>query len=203
MKMRFVQRSFVALALACCVAVPAFAVQQTTATPRPAAPPTTGAAHSEIDHAHVPQHAVAVVFPTQGNDVRGVVVLQQDGDDITVRGRMINLTPGKHGFHIHQYGDLRSVDGKSAGGHYDPEGHDHGGPDASSHHVGDLGNIEANEEGTAEFKMTIKGHKVHLLVGRAIVVHEGEDDLKSQPSGAAGPRAGVGVVGIANPEDNS
>jgi Cu-Zn family superoxide dismutase len=109
------------------------------------------------------------------------------------------LTEGKHGFHIHQFGDVRSADGKSAGGHFNPDGHDHGGPDSDKHHAGDLGNITANAEGLAEVNIKAKELKVISILGRSIVVHGGVDDLKSQPSGAAGPRVGVGVIGIAGP----
>ncbi|MCD0462914.1 superoxide dismutase family protein [Roseiconus lacunae] len=160
-------------------------------------------AHATTADVDIPKQAVAVLFPTEGNDVRGVVLMEQKGSDIALRGKVINLTPGKHGFHIHQYGDLRSVDGKSAGGHYAPGGHDHGGPDSDARHAGDLGNITADQEGVAEFSMTVKKQQVHLLLGRAIVVHGGEDDLKSQPSGNAGPRVSLGVIGVANEEHGS
>lgn len=154
--------------------------------------------HADKDH-QLPTHAVAVLIPTEGNDVRGVVELQQHGKQVVLKGKVINLSPGKHGFHIHEYGDLRAADGKSAGGHYNPDGHDHGAPDDQQHHAGDLGNIEANEQGTATFEIKAKNQKLHLLIGRSIVVHAGADDLKSQPSGDAGPRVALGVIGLAKP----
>ncbi|QDU81193.1 Superoxide dismutase [Cu-Zn] precursor [Polystyrenella longa] len=155
-------------------------------------------AHSSSEK--VPKKAVAVLFPTQGNDVTGVITLEQKEDGVLLKGKVINLTPGKHGFHIHEYGDLRSKDGKSAGGHYSPEGHRHGSPDDKEHHAGDFGNIDANDEGTATIEVTAKDQKLHMLLGRAIVVHGGADDLKSQPSGNAGPRVSLGVIGLANSE---
>lgn len=160
------------------------------------------AAHSktQAEHVDVPDHGVAVLYPTAGNDVRGVVILQQQGDDVQMAAKIIGLSPGEHGFHIHQFGDLRASDGTSAGGHYDPAGNPHGGPDDAKHHAGDFGNVTANQEGVAEFKLTATNQKVHLLLGRAFVVHGGADDLESQPSGDAGPRVAVGVIGIANPD---
>jgi Cu-Zn family superoxide dismutase len=147
-----------------------------------------------------PKEAVAVVMPTKGNKVSGVVILTQQGDNIRVRGRVRGLKPGEHGFHIHEYGDVRAPDGTSAGGHYAPHGHKHGGPNSPEHHAGDLGNVTANDNGVAEVDKQIKGMKLHFVIGRSIVVHGGADDLKSQPSGNAGPRVAVGVIGIANPE---
>jgi superoxide dismutase, Cu-Zn family len=145
----------------------------------------------------IPKEGVAVLTPTEGNDVRGVILLSQMKDGVRVRGEVSGLTPGKHGFHIHEYGDLRSPDGESAGGHFNPEGVKHGGPDHDERHAGDLGNITANSQGVAKVDMLAKGLKLHFVVGRAIVVHDDEDDLTSQPSGDAGPRVALGVIGYA------
>jgi len=145
----------------------------------------------------VPKRAVAVLRPTRGNKARGVVVLSQTKQGVRLRGRIRGLKPGKHGFHIHEYGDLRSPDGKSAGGHFAPQGHKHGSPNDPKHHAGDLGNITANSTGTAKVDVLAKGLKLHFVIGRSIVVHGGADDLKSQPSGNAGPRVAVGVIGFA------
>ncbi len=147
----------------------------------------------------LPKKAVAVLASTSGSDTRGIILFEQQDDHVQISGKVINLEPGKHGFHIHQFGDLTKADGTAAGGHYAPEGHQHGAPGKSSH-AGDLGNITANEQGTAMIDIKAEDLKLHLILGRAIVVHGGEDDLTSQPSGAAGPRVGVGVIGIANTE---
>jgi Cu-Zn family superoxide dismutase len=102
-----------------------------------------------------------------------------------------------HGFHIHMFGDLRAADGMSAGGHYNPTGHMHGGPESSDHHAGDLGNIKADESGTAKVDAKVQGLMLHHVLGRSLVVHAKEDDLKTQPSGNSGDRIAVGVIGIA------
>lgn len=145
-----------------------------------------------------PQKAVAVLMPTKGNDVRGDIVLEQHDGFVHITGAVRGLSPGKHGFHIHQFGDLRAADGSSAGGHYSPRGHKHGGPDDREHHAGDLGNIEVNQHGVAVVDKKSKDFKLHFVVGRAIVVHGGADDFASQPSGDAGSRVAVGVIGFAN-----
>ena len=157
---------------------------------------------SDAKHQHAPElnRAVCVLTPTKDNKVRGRIFFTQGEDGATkIHGVVNNLTPGMHGFHIHEFGDLTDRTGKSAGGHFNPEGHDHAGPDADKRHVGDLGNIEADDKGVARVEMTVKGLKVHFILGRSIVVHAGKDDLKSQPSGNAGPRVAVGVIGIRQP----
>ncbi|MFP4071997.1 MAG: superoxide dismutase family protein, partial [Desulfovibrionales bacterium] len=109
------------------------------------------------------------------------------------------LTPGKHGFHIHEYGDCSASDATSAGGHYNPTDMPHAGPDAAKRHVGDLGNVTADDSGRVSENFldpVISLNGPHSLVGLSVVVHEGADDFTSQPSGDAGPRVGCGVVGI-------
>ena len=133
---------------------------------------------------------------------------QEPGKPILLVGRVTGLTPGKHGFHIHEFGDLS--DGcKSAGGHYNPDGVDHG--DIDKGHAGDLGNIVADENGTAEVSLVLK--RVDLfgdrnIIGRAIVVHADEDDLgkggdaESLKTGNAGDRLGCGVIRLATLEES-
>ncbi|MFP4673059.1 MAG: superoxide dismutase family protein [Opitutales bacterium] len=154
--------------------------------------------------APVSQTAVAVVQPTEGNDARGRVLFEQVEDGVRVSGKIKNLEPGKHGFHVHEFGDLRKADGTSAGGHFNPLDKPHGGPEDDERHIGDLGNIEANENGVAEFsfvdpKLDFRGPA--SILGRGLIVHAGPDDLESQPAGAAGPRVGMAVIGYAHPEE--
>src|SRR5215470_6478328 len=92
--------------------------------------------------------AVAVLHSTAGQQCHGVVHFTQEGDSVKAVADIEGLTPGqKHAFHIHQYGDCSSPDGMSAGGHYNPEGHQHGLPDADNRHAGDLGNLQADDQG--------------------------------------------------------
>lgn len=156
----------------------------------------------ETKHAEemeMPKHGVALMVPTKGNNARGILRLVQQDKDLQITGQIRNLTPGEHGFHIHEFGDLRSPDGTSAGGHFDPHGHEHGAPGEDSH-MGDLGNITAGEDGVAMVDVTAKNTPLHFILGRAFVVHGDEDDLESQPAGDAGPRVAIGVIGVANPE---
>jgi Cu-Zn family superoxide dismutase len=148
--------------------------------------------------------AVAVVAPTQGQQMSGTVRFHRDGDAVHVSGELSGLTPSaKHGFHVHEFGDCSAPDGASAGGHFAPEGHPHGAPDPATHHAGDLGNVEADASGRAKVDVTVKGLGLdtgdRAIVGRAIVVHAQPDDLTSQPSGNSGARVGCGVIGVAKP----
>jgi len=147
-------------------------------------------------------HAVAVLEPTQGNSVSGVIHFDQEGDAVHIHGDIKGLAANStHGFHIHEFGDDSSADGLSAGGHFNPEGHQHGGPMDQMHHAGDLGNIAADASGTAHVDLTVNDISIagmkDPIIGRGVVIHRDPDDLKSQPVGNAGPRIAVGVIGIA------
>ncbi|XP_057480364.1 superoxide dismutase [Cu-Zn], chloroplastic [Actinidia eriantha] len=147
--------------------------------------------------------AVAVLKGT--SNVEGVVTLTQDDDGpTTVKVCITGLTPGPHGFHLHEYGD--TTNGCiSTGAHFNPNKMTHGAPEDEIRHAGDLGNIVANAEGVAE--ATIVDKQIPLsgpnsVVGRAFVIHELEDDLGkgghelSLTTGNAGGRLACGVVGL-------
>ncbi|MBI2875640.1 MAG: superoxide dismutase family protein [Candidatus Tectomicrobia bacterium] len=146
--------------------------------------------------------AVAVLHPTKGQKVRGVVSFTRVGEKIRVVADLEGLTPGLHGFHVHEYGDCTAPDGNSAGGHFNPEGMPHAAPTSTQRHAGDLGNVEANATGKAHLDLLdpiLSFEGPRSIVGRGIVVHAQADDLKSQPAGAAGARVACGAIGIAKP----
>jgi Cu-Zn family superoxide dismutase len=155
-----------------------------------------------LANAQEPTKAIAVLHPTAGNNVTGSVTFTQSGETVKVVADITGLTPGKHGFHIHEFGDCSSSDGSSAGGHFNPTHKQHGAPDASDRHAGDLGNIEADASGKAHLEWTDKVMKLSgadSIVGHAVIVHEKTDDLKTQPTGNAGGRLACGVIGVAKP----
>jgi len=146
--------------------------------------------------------AVAVVNPTEGNNVRGVVTFIQSGANVKVVAHIEGLTPGKHGFHIHEFGDCSSKDGSSAGGHFNPASAPHGAPEGAQRHAGDMGNIDADPSGVANLEyndpmMKLNGHGA--IIGHGMIVHANADDLKTQPTGNAGGRLACGVIGVAKP----
>lgn len=148
----------------------------------------------------IPERSICVLHPTEGSSVHGTVEFIREEADIRVKVNIGGLSEGKHGFHIHQYGDCSAADGTSAGGHFNPEGKAHGAPTDAERHVGDLGNVVADSMGIASYEFTdtmISFEGAHSIIGRSIVVHAGEDDLTSQPTGNAGGRVACGVIGIA------
>ena len=144
--------------------------------------------------------AICVLHPTEGNNVHGVITFTPTDGGIKIVADVEGLSEGKHGFHIHEYGDCSNPDGTSAGGHFNPENKKHGAPTDAERHVGDLGNLDAGPDGRAHYERVdnvISFSGKHSIIGRGIIVHAGEDDLTSQPTGAAGARVACGVIGIA------
>lgn len=170
-------------------------------TPTIGTTPAAEAAVKEITD--TPRHAIAVLYPTLNSNVKGTVRFEATPQGAKVDANLRGLEPGPHGFHIHEFGDCSSTDGESAGAHFNPSNAKHGGPTDAVRHDGDLGNIIADNQGVArlqlsDVKIALAGPET--IIGRAMVVHEKADDLKSDPSGNSGTRIACGVIGIANPE---
>ena len=142
--------------------------------------------------------AVAAVRPASGSQVHGEIKFTQAGARVRVTGEIAGLSPGPHGFHIHEKGDCSAPDAMSTGGHFNPHGRKHGAPDAADRHAGDLGNLIAGEYGKATLKVMVDGISVGKgmdgVIGKAVVVHAGADDLKTDPTGNAGGRVGCGEI---------
>lgn len=147
--------------------------------------------------------AVVVLHPTEGSKVHGSITFTQKGDSVEIKGKVMGLKPGEHAFHIHEFGDCSGHDGMTTGGHFNPTGKKHGARDAEERHVGDLGNIKADDDGMAMIDMTDKVISLsgkNSIIGRGAIVHAAPDDFKTQPTGNAGARVAAGVVGWANPK---
>ena len=161
------------------------------------APATAGNSATEVTK------AICVITPLGDGKVSGKVVFTQQRGGVEVNAEITGLAPGEHGFHVHEFGDCSMVDGTCAGGHFNPTGAPHGGPDDEERHAGDLGNITADRSGKATYKRVDKMLALNgpnSIIGRSIIVHADPDDLTSQPSGNAGARVGCGVIGIADPK---
>lgn len=158
--------------------------------------PSNSAGH---DHAAMKgPAAMASLTPTQGNDVRGLIVFHQQGDHVMVHAQVSGLKPNaEHGFHVHEKGDCASADGSSAGGHFNPDGKPHGAPTAA-HHAGDMPMLKANASGVVDQHFTLDGPTVASgsasVVGHAVIVHAAPDDYATQPTGNSGARLACGVI---------
>lgn len=135
---------------------------------------------------------------------RGNLILEQGHNGVRISGTITGLSPGLHGFHVHEKGDLREGC-DSAGPHFNPYMVNHGGPSDLLRHVGDLGNIHAGPDGIAHIDGTDRYLNligVRGAVGRTLVVHEKPDDLgrggtkESIKTGSSGPRLACGIIGF-------
>jgi Cu-Zn family superoxide dismutase len=161
---------------------------------------TATAQHDMQKMGNSPMKAIALLSPAKDKTVKGVVTFTQMDKGVRVYAHLEGLTPGKHGFHIHEFGDCTAADLTSAGGHFNPTQMSHGAPTDEMRHSGDLGNIVADEKGMAMLEwvdpmMQLSGPS--SIIGHAVIVHAKEDDLKTQPTGNAGAREACGVIGIA------
>lgn len=143
--------------------------------------------------------ATAALRPASGSKVQGNVKFTQVGERVRVQGEVTGMAPGPKGFHIHEKGDCSDPKALSAGGHFNPGKHKHGGPGIAERHAGDLGNITADQNGRASFNMMVDGISVRRdgpdgIIGRGLVVHAGPDDLKTDPTGNSGDRHACGVI---------
>jgi superoxide dismutase, Cu-Zn family len=165
------------------------------ATPPPTEPAATAPAEPAAGGGAT---ATAEMKSASNSQVSGTVTFSEKDGKVEVAVDLKGLKPGEHGFHIHEKGDCSSPDAKSAGDHFNPDKKEHGAPDAPAHHAGDLGNLTAGEDGTVKTSTTVDflsvGDGPNSAVGKAVIVHEKQDDMKSQPSGNAGARVACGVV---------
>jgi len=151
-----------------------------------------------------PTAALNVPLINASGDAVGLATFTEDADGVKIHLLMEGLSPGEHGWHLHEFGvcDPNGAEPfSSAGGHWNPTDQPHGGPDAPEHHVGDFGNLTATADGLADVEITTQDFtlaagptSVFDEDGTSIVVHEGRDDLTTQPSGNSGPSYACGVV---------
>lgn len=141
---------------------------------------------------------MAKLAPTQGNNANGTVTFAQHGDKVIVDAEIAGLTPGMHGFHIHEKGDCSAPDGTSAGGHFNPTKQPHGDPSGHAHHEGDMPMLNADADGRAKLHVELDSLSLqpgeNSIVGKAVIIHAKADDFVTQPTGNSGARVACGVV---------
>jgi superoxide dismutase, Cu-Zn family len=165
-----------------------------------------GMQHSEMDmkatQTSEVTKAIAILWSAPTSKVQGAVMFEKVENGVKITADIFGLTPGKHGFHIHEFGDCSAVDYTSAGPHFMMTGQSHGAPGDKMSHMGDMGNLVADSTGKAHLEfvdanISFSGH--NSILGRSVIIHEKEDDLKTQPTGNSGARIACGTIGIVKP----
>ena len=141
--------------------------------------------------------------------IEGTVRFTEDKEDVIIDIHIRGLKKNtKHGFHVHECGDM-SDKCESMCAHFNPYQKDHGGPKDTIRHVGDLGNLIADAKGVAKYTIRdsiirLRGTKANII-GRGLIIHADEDDLgkggqsDSLTTGHAGKRIACAVIGYARP----
>ena len=142
--------------------------------------------------------ASATLEPRSGSNVTGTVSFQAVGQKVRVEASVTGLTPGEHGFHVHEAGDCSAADATSAKGHFNPATKAHGHHGGAERHAGDMPNLVADSSGkatlSAELDMLSLTEGPSGILKRSVVIHADPDDYKSQPAGNSGKRVACGVI---------
>jgi superoxide dismutase, Cu-Zn family len=141
--------------------------------------------------------ASANLLARSGSAVSGTVNFSEKDGRLRIEAKVAGLTPGEHGFHIHEAGDCSAPDASSAKGHFNPSGKAHGHFASDEHHGGDMPSLIANAQGEAIYTAELRGLTLSGetgVLGRSVVIHADPDDYKSQPAGNSGKRIACGVI---------
>ncbi|XP_045478041.1 superoxide dismutase [Cu-Zn]-like [Harmonia axyridis] len=153
-----------------------------------------------------PVEKAVCVLLSPFNSVNGLITFEKLVKGIQVTGKISGLDTGPHALHIHEKGDIRDPKCLTVGGHFNPLHKQHGALEDKVRHMGDLGNINADEQGIAVFSFVDKQLLLegpNSIIGRSLVVHSKIDDLgrgntlESKTTGASGERIACGVIGYA------
>jgi Cu-Zn family superoxide dismutase len=194
-----------AVAMLVCIALGAVAMAFAgTAAPSAAsgAMGTTGTTGMMGSTGTMPMTAKATLESASDPKLTGTVTITQGPDAVRLVVDVTGVSkPGPHGLHLHENGmcdhDPAGKNYTTAGGHFNPTAVAHACPDSSTHHAGDFGNIDIKPDGTGHLELITSMLSLHgsaTPVGKAIILHEGSDDCKTQPTGNSGGRLACGVV---------
>ncbi|WP_271078929.1 superoxide dismutase family protein [Aurantiacibacter sp. MUD61] len=145
------------------------------------------------------QIAEANIMDRTGQQV-GTARMYSLGEEVTINVSFTGLTAGLHAVHLHTTGNCSANDFTSAGGHLNPGGQQHGTLNPRGAHLGDLPNVTIASDGSGTTSTILRGDRSTVEAalfdsdGTALVVHEGPDDYRTDPAGAAGSRVACGLV---------
>jgi superoxide dismutase, Cu-Zn family len=144
--------------------------------------------------------ARAALLNAQGDTV-GTATFREVGQGVQVAVSVRGLPPGEKGIHVHQVGRCDPPTFESAGGHFNPEGREHGFENPEGPHAGDLRNLTIGQDGTVQQELTLEratlregANSLFDADGSALVIHAGPDDYRTDPSGNSGDRIACGVI---------
>ncbi len=159
-----------------------------TSTPKP-----TMAANKET--------VVVRLESKSGSTATGLAIFVEEYGQVRLVSEFEGLTPGIHAMHLHEKSDCSAADGTSTGGHWNPTFEKHGSwGDPKGYHRGDIGNLMAKADGTAKLMFETDqwcigcGDETRDILGKAVIIHDGRDDLTTQPTGNAGGRVSCGGI---------
>ncbi|MEW9502392.1 superoxide dismutase family protein [Jeotgalibacillus marinus] len=137
---------------------------------------------------------------SEGDKV-GMASLTETSEGVLIGVKAEGLEPGEKGIHIHETASCKIPDFTSAGAHFNPGHKEHGFENPAGYHAGDLPNIEIDQEGNVDLELIAKtftlkqGVENSLLdSGSALIIHEGPDDYKTDPTGESGGRMVCGEI---------
>jgi Cu-Zn family superoxide dismutase len=139
---------------------------------------------------------------SQGQDA-GTASLTPAGNGVKVKLDLTNLPEGEHALHVHQNAKCDGPDFKTAGGHFNPEGKEHGTKNPKGSHDGDMPlNLTVMADGTEHISFVTQSislkkdakNSVFANGGTAFVIHEKADDMLTDPTGNAGSRIACAVI---------
>ncbi|HEX3777331.1 MAG TPA: superoxide dismutase family protein, partial [Polyangiaceae bacterium] len=160
---------------------PAAAAAEPPAPAAPAATETAAPAAAAEPPKAEPRTIEVAIEPKSGSKLKGKATLTEVEGGVKVSLSVEGVKPGgDHGAHIHEKGDCSAPDAASAGGHFNPQGNDHGLPVVAKHHLGDLGNLAIGKDGKGSLEITIPGANLkpgdpNSFAGKSIVVHAKKD----------------------------
>jgi Cu-Zn family superoxide dismutase len=164
-------------------------------------PPTTPKIPKSPKSPKTRKTATAEIKDAKGQKV-GEAKFKEANKSVQMSVKVMNLTPGVHGIHIHTVGTCEGPDFKTAGGHFNPTNKQHGLENPEGHHMGDMLNLTVAANGKGTFSSTLEGatlagqnaNSLFHEGGTAVVIHEKPDDMKTDPAGNAGARIACGPI---------